>query len=138
PDLQRMSASFHMARIGAEEVKKLIKEEADQYMYEQEKNLNADRVAYDMLVQHLVGMSREDARRLIRQSIEHEGAITMEDVARVLRIKHQSLGQGGTLHMVTDIASLDRVGGLKRVKKWLELRKAAFQGSAGTEGLDTP
>jgi len=138
PDLQRMSAHFRLSPIGPEEVKKIIKEEAELYMYHREANLTADRAAYDMLVQHLVGLSREEARRLIRQSIEHEGAITMEDVARVLKIKHESLGQGGTLHMVTDIASLDRVGGLKRVKKWLELRKAAFQGSSGTEGLDTP
>jgi SpoVK/Ycf46/Vps4 family AAA+-type ATPase len=137
-DLQRMSATFHMARIGAEEVKKLIKEEADLYMYEQEKNLNADRVAYDMLVQHLVGMSREDARRLIRQSIEHEGAITMEDVARVLRIKHESLGKGGTLQMVTEMDRLESVGGLRRVKKWLELRRATFHRAAGTESLDLP
>jgi hypothetical protein len=91
-------------------VKKIIKEEAELYMYQQETNLTADRAAYDMLVQHLVGLSREDARRLIRQSIEHEGAITMEDVARVLRIKHESLGQGGTLHMVTDVARLDASG----------------------------
>jgi len=85
-----------------------------------------------------VGLSREEARRLIRQSIEHEGAITMDDVARVLKIKHDALGQGGTLQMVTDVSSLDQVGGLRRVKKWLELRKGAFHGSEGTEGLDTP
>ena len=138
PDLQRMSASFRISPIGPEEVKKIIKEEAELYMYQREVNLNADRAAYEMLVQHLVGLSREEARRLIRQSIEHEGSITMEDVARVLKIKHDALGQAGTLQMVTDVASLDRVGGLRRVKKWLELRKAAFQGGEGTEGLDTP
>jgi hypothetical protein len=38
-----------------EDVKKLIKEEAELYMYQQESNLSADRAAYDMLVQHLVG-----------------------------------------------------------------------------------
>jgi len=138
PDLQRTSAAFRLSPIGPEEVRKIIKEEAELYMFQREVNLNADRVAYEMLVQHLVGLSREEARRLIRQSIEHEGAITMEDVARVLKIKHDALGQGGTLQMVTDVASLDQVGGLRRVKKWLELRKAAFHGSEGTEALDTP
>lgn len=138
PDLQRMSASFRLAPIGPEDVKKLIKEEAELYMSQQETNLRADRAAYDLLVQHLVGLSRDDARRMIRQSIEHEGAITMDDVARVLRVKHESLGQGGTLQMVTDVETLDRVGGQSRVKKWLELRREAFLRGGGTEALDVP
>jgi SpoVK/Ycf46/Vps4 family AAA+-type ATPase len=74
----------------------------------------------------------------VRQSIEHEGAITMEDVARVLKIKHHSLGQGGTLQMVTEVESLDRVGGQGRFKKWLDLRREAFLGKQGTESLDAP
>ncbi|HUP97981.1 MAG TPA: AAA family ATPase [Usitatibacter sp.] len=138
PDLQRMSAAFRMPTIGPEEVRALIKEEAELYMHQREVNLKADRGAYEMLVQHLVGLSRDDARRMIRQSIEDEGAITMEDVARVLKIKHNSLGQGGTLQMVTEVESLDRVGGQARFKKWLELRRDAFLGSKGTESLDAP
>ena len=138
PDLQRMSATFRMAAIGPEEVKALIKEEAEMYMFQREANIKADKGAYEMLVQHLIGLSRDDARRMIRQAIEHEGAITMEDVARVLRLKHEALGKDGTLQMVTDIESLDNVGGLARLKNWLELRRDAFQGRKGTEGLDVP
>ena len=138
PDLQRMSASFRMAPIGPEDVRKIIKEEAELYMHQNEVNLSADRAAYEMLVQHLVGLSRADARRMIRQSIEDGGSITMEDVARVLRMKHESLGQGGTLQMVTEVESLERVGGQARFKKWLALRRDAFQGKPGTEKLDVP
>ena len=138
PDLQRMSAGFRMAPLGAEDVRKMIKEEAELYMFQREANLKADRTAYEMMVQHLVGISRDDARRMIRQAIEHEGAITMEDVARVLRLKHESLGKEGTLRMVTEVESLERVGGQARFKKWLELRRDAFQGKPGTESLDVP
>jgi SpoVK/Ycf46/Vps4 family AAA+-type ATPase len=56
----------------------------------------------------------------------------------VLRMKHESLGQGGTLDMVTEVETLDRVGGQARFKKWLALRRDAFQGKAGTEALDVP
>jgi SpoVK/Ycf46/Vps4 family AAA+-type ATPase len=138
PDIQRMSASFRMASIGPEEVKAMIKEEADNYIHQRETGIKADRAAYEMLVQHLVGLSRDDARRMIRQAIEHEGAITMEDVARVLKLKHESLGKDGTLQMVTEIESLENVGGLARLKRWLELRRDAFLRAAGTESLDVP
>ena len=138
PDLQRMSAGFRMAPLGPEDVRKLIKEEAELYMAQEERNLHADRAAYELLVQHLVGLSRDDARRMVRQSIEHEGAITMDDVARVLRVKHESLGKGGTLQMVTDVETLERVGGQGHVKRWLALRREAFLGRGGTEALDVP
>jgi AAA+ superfamily predicted ATPase len=139
PDLQRMSASFRPALIGATEVRALVKEEFENYNYQMGlTGLRGDQAAYEMLVQHLVGLSRDDARRMVRQAIEHEGAITLEDVARVLRLKHESLGQGGTLQMVTEVEHLDRVGGQARFKKWLELRRDAFQGKPGTEKLDVP
>jgi len=138
-DLLRMSASFRPKPIGPDEVRTLVKEEFDSYNYQMGvTGLRGDQAAYEMMVQHLVGLSREDARRLVRQSIEHEGAITMEDVARVLKLKHDSLGEGGTLTMCTDIESLERVGGLARLKKWLGLRRDAFLRKTGTEGLDVP
>lgn len=139
PDLQRMSASFRPSLISAPEVRSLVKEEFENYNYQMGlTGLRGDQAAYEMLVQHLVGLSRDDARRMVRQAIEHEGAITLEDVARVLRLKHESLGQGGTLQMVTEVEHLDRVGGQARFKKWLELRRDAFQGKPGTEKLDVP
>jgi SpoVK/Ycf46/Vps4 family AAA+-type ATPase len=139
PDLQRMSASFRPAPIGSDEVRAIVKEEFESYNYNMgTQGLRGEQLAYEMLVQHLVGLSRDDARRMVRQAIEHEGAITMEDVARVLRLKHDSLGEGGTLVMVTEIESLERVGGLARLKTWLELRRDAFLRKPGTESLDAP
>ena len=138
-DLQRMSASFRPAPIGTAEVKKLVKEEFELYNHQMgQEGFRGDQAAYEMLVQHLVGLSRDDARRMVRQSIEHEGAITMDDVARVLRLKHESMGKGGTLTLVTEMESLDRVGGLERFKRWLALRRDAFLGRVGTEKLDPP
>src|SRR5258705_2950989 len=134
-----MSATFRLAPIGPDEVRKIVKEEAELYAYQHgQESIRGDQAAYEMLVQHLVGLSRDDARRMIRQSIEHEGAITMDDVARVLRMKHESLGQGGTLQMVTDIETLERVGGQRHVKKWLALRSEAFLKRSGVDGLDIP
>ena len=139
PDLQRMSASFRPAPIGPDEVRAIVKEEFEVYNYNMgTTGLRGDQAAYEMLVQHLVGLSRDDARRMVRQSIEDEGAITLDDVARVLKLKHESLGKDGTLQMVTEVESLDKVGGLDRLKKWLELRRDAFLRRSGTEGLDVP
>ena len=110
-DVQRMSASFRLAPTGPDEVRAIVKEEFEIYNYNMGlTGLRGEQVAYEMLIQHLVGLSRDDARRMVRQSIEHEGKITMEDVARVLQLKHDSLGEDGTLTMVTEIESRASAG----------------------------
>jgi SpoVK/Ycf46/Vps4 family AAA+-type ATPase len=139
PDLMRMSATFRMAPSTPDDIRKIFKEEGDLYASRNDGHtVQGDKAAYDLMVQHLVGLSREDARRMIRQAIEQDGRITMEDVARVLQQKHESLGKGGALQLATDVESFERVGGQKRLKKWLELRRGAFLGTDGAQGLDVP
>ena len=93
-----------------------------------------------MLVQHLLGFTRDDARRLIRQTIEQDGVINMDDVARVLKHKHESLANSGVLTLETgrDVVKFGDVGGQVRLKRWLGLRHGAFCGRAGTEALAPP
>ena len=139
PDLMRMSATFRMAPITPEDIRRLFKEESELFASRNDgQAVKGDAAAYELMVQHLVGMSRDDARRLMRQAIEHEGRITMDDVARVLRHKHESLGKGGVLQLVTEVETFASVGGQKRLKKWLDLRRGAFLGTEGAQGLDVP
>ena len=139
PDLMRMSATFRMAPMTPGDVRKLCKEEMELYSSRNDgQAVKGDSAAYELMIQHLVGLSRDDARRLVRQSIERDGRITMEDVAGVLRHKHESLGRGGALQLVTEVESFERVGGQARLKKWLELRRGAFLGTQGAQELDVP
>ena len=139
PDLQRMSASFRLAPAGRDDIRKVLQEEAELYAYQKDlEEVRIDAAAADLLVQHLVGLSRDDARRMIRQALENTGTIAMDDVARVLRVKHESLGQGGSLQLVTEVETFERVGGQAKLKKWVDLRRDAFLGKAGTERLDLP
>ena len=138
-DLQRMSASFRLAPAGPEDIRKVLQEEAELYAYQKDlEAVRIDAAAAQLLVQHLVGLSRDDARRMIRQALENAGTITLDEVARVLRLKHESLGQGGALQMVTEVESFERVGGQAALKRWIDLRRDAFLGAAGTESLDRP
>jgi SpoVK/Ycf46/Vps4 family AAA+-type ATPase len=138
-DLMRMSATFRMAPMTPEDVRKLCKEEFELFASRNPGTfVKGDSAAYELMIQHLVGLSRDDARRLVRQAIERDGRVTMDDVGRVLRQKHESLGSGGALQLVTEVETFDRVGGQSRLKRWLELRRGAFLGAQGAQGLDVP
>ncbi len=137
-DLQRMCARFALPLPTAQEIRELIKQEAQLWERENGQSIKGQQQAVDMLVQHLSGMCQDDAQRLIRQSIRDDNAITLEDIHRVLRFKRESLGEGGLLDFEIDTGSFADVGGLKNLKRWLELRRPAFTGDAAKLGVDVP
>jgi SpoVK/Ycf46/Vps4 family AAA+-type ATPase len=141
PDLMRMSATFRMTLPTVDQIRELLREEIALWRSAHEgEALHGDPEAANMLTQHLVGFTRDDARRLIRQAIEHDASIDMDDVARVLKHKHESLANGGVLTLETgrDVVKFSDVGGQARLKRWLGLREGAFCGRAGTERLAVP
>jgi hypothetical protein len=141
PDLQRVSATFRMTLPTLDQIRELLREEVALWKSANDGGtLRGDPAAVTMLTQHLVGFTRDDARRLIRQAIENDTAIDMDDVARVLRHKHESLASGGVLTLETGrgIVTFTDVGGQVRLKRWLELRRGAFCGAPGTERLAPP
>ncbi|MCB1892059.1 MAG: AAA family ATPase, partial [Rhodocyclaceae bacterium] len=66
-----------------------------------------------------------------------DGLITHQDIDHVLRFKYDALGAGSVLSLELDTASFAQVGGVKRLKHWLELRRDVFVGDAGA-GLQPP
>jgi SpoVK/Ycf46/Vps4 family AAA+-type ATPase len=139
PDLQRMSATFQMVLPSVEEIREIFREEATFYKSGHDgQALRGDANALEMMTQHLIGFTSADARRLIRQSIEAEGSITMDAVARVLKHKHEALGNNGLLSLELNAAKFTDVGGQVNLKRWLSLRYPAFVGAPGTEALAVP
>ena len=139
-DLSRLCARFEFALPDANAIRVLVKEEAQRIFAADNMwgKLRGQQEAVDALVQHLVGVPMEDARRLIRQAIQDDGAITMEDMGGLLRAKHQLLGTEGVLSMELETAKFSDVAGLGKLKRWLEQRRPAFLGDAEFLGLDTP
>jgi SpoVK/Ycf46/Vps4 family AAA+-type ATPase len=83
-------------------------------------------------------MPLEDARRVIRQAIEDDGTLTAEDLPRALRAKREMLDEQGILDLQFDCESFAGVGGLAKLKRWLDLRRRAFVDSAAAAQLPAP
>ena len=137
-DLQRMSARFCLPLPDSQEIRELIREEAQLWQRDGGGAIKGQQQTLELLVQHLCGMCQDDARRLIRQMIRDDNAITLDDIQRVLRFKRESLGQGGLLDFEIDSGSFADVGGLKSLKRWLELRRPALTGDAARLGVEVP
>lgn len=90
-ELMKMSARFELSLTDANDIRAIFKEEANRWETEASQTVRGKQEAVDALTAHLVGMCRNDARRLIRQVIRDDGMITSADVDRVLRFKHDAM-----------------------------------------------
>ncbi|MCL2830366.1 MAG: AAA family ATPase [Betaproteobacteria bacterium] len=137
-EISRMSATFRPAPPSLADLRLVFREEISEWTRHYGTPPRGTQEIADLMVQQMLGMYKDDARRLIRQCLEDDGAITMKDVARVLQHKHESLADGGTIQLETSLERFENVGGQAHLKRWLELRREVFLKPETAEGIDMP
>jgi hypothetical protein len=138
-ELAAFCARFDMALPSEDERRRIIRRVADDWVAENPgRNVRADRKAYELLVRNLAGLSYRDTERLARNAICVDGAITKSDLPGVMQAKYELLGAGGALGFDYETAQFNDIGGMQRLKAWLNQRRAAFRGDANAAHLDSP
>ena len=84
--------------------------------------MRTDNRTLEALVRNLGGLSTGDARRLARKVIFDDGAITESDLSAVMSAKYELLNQDGLLSFEYDTEKFSDVGGMSKLKRWLENR----------------
>ncbi|QBQ55651.1 AAA family ATPase [Nitrosococcus wardiae] len=134
PELQKFSARAVLTLPNPSELHALVREVAREWsLHHSGQSVKADPQALQMLVSNLSGLTYRDAKRLARNAIFNDGAITQSDLQRVMKAKYELLNQQGVLTFEYDTARFSDVGGFKRLKHWLEQRRRPV-----TEGLPPP
>lgn len=137
-ELKRLSASYSLSLPDAQQLEQLIYDEAKVWTLKNHNlSVKADKKAMQMLIRNLQGLTMSDARRLVRNAIYHDGAITEDDLPAVMKAKYELLGQGGVLSFEYETAQFAEVGGFKKLITWINHRKAAFLQEKESV-LDTP
>ncbi len=138
-EIKKLCASFELSLPDSNKLKQLVIDEAKLWSTKN-KGLKAktDRKTMDRFVQNLMGLTESDARRLIRNAIYDDGAITECDLPEVMAAKYELISQDGVLTFEYDTAALSDVGGFQSLKDWLNIRKAHFLKHATTVNLDVP
>ncbi|MEJ1382208.1 MAG: AAA family ATPase [Candidatus Sedimenticola sp. (ex Thyasira tokunagai)] len=136
PELRHLTARFDLQLPDRAGIKRLIIEEAKQWQGKHRRKVEADQSAIKRLATTLTGVTATDARRLIRNAIEDDGAISRNDLPKIMQAKYELLGKGGVISFEYDTADFTDVAGLEHLKKWLSHRHKAFNGNPGA--LDRP
>jgi SpoVK/Ycf46/Vps4 family AAA+-type ATPase len=118
---------------------KLVRDEAFAYSREhQGKRVEIDSAALKQIVRNLAGLSLPDARKIARQLIFRDGAISSDDLPQLAKLKFALLNKDGVLHFEYDTAQFAEVAGMARLKAWVAQRRTVFLGERAPEGLDPP
>lgn len=137
-ELTKFSANFELAMPDKKELEKLVRDTANEWTQKNPKGkVRTDRKTLDALLNNLSGLTLRDARRLVRNAVFNDGAITQSDLPDVMKAKYELLNTDGVLAFEYETADFADVGGLSRLKSWLEQRRAVFHGEL-LEGMDTP
>jgi AAA+ superfamily predicted ATPase len=139
PELQTHVVRFELQLPDEAALGKLIRDEA--FLYSREhggKRVEIDQAALKKIVRNMLGLKLDDARRIARQLIFRDGAISHHDLPEVAKLKFELLNRDGLLHFEYDTAAFADVAGLSRMKRWVDTRRAIFIGETTAPGLDAP
>lgn len=91
------------------------------------------------IVRNLRGLTRRQVRRAVGEACLDDGRFDESDIAHLIGIKQDLISQargGSILEFVKAPASLNEIGGLSDLKRWLELRKDSSSERAVGFGLE--
>jgi SpoVK/Ycf46/Vps4 family AAA+-type ATPase len=92
----------------------------------------------EKLLKAALGLTRDEADRVYRKSQVTAGRLTEEEVEIVLSEKKQLIRRNGILEFIEEDETIDAVGGLEELKRWLKQRSNAFTERAREYGLPQP
>jgi hypothetical protein len=136
-EVEHLTARCTLALPDPNERRQLVEDVARQWMRDNPRRpIKIDKHALTLLVENMNGLTALDTQRLARNAICDDGALQVSDVPSVMRAKYDLLNHNGILRYEHDTAHFTDVGGLSKLKAWLEKRRDAFDGSAPQ--LDAP
>jgi hypothetical protein len=137
-ELKGLCARYALTLPDEVKLRQLVLDEAKVWSLKHKQKLKADKEALELLIQNLRGLSLSDATRLIRNAIYNDNAITHSDIPAVQAAKVQLVGKEGMLSFEYETAGFADLGGLTRLKDWLQKRRQPFLAASGKPGHDAP
>jgi len=136
-NLQTLASRFSLNLPSSHVLEKMIRDEAQIWQASGNQRVRTDRDTLDRLIQNLSGLTHRDAKRLIRNAIIDDGAITESDLPEVMQAKYRLLNKDDILSFEFETAHFSDLGGMEKLKNWLKQRESIFTQKTSSV-LDTP
>ncbi len=108
------------------------------HQLEQSKTRRTTTETREKLLKAALGLTHDEAEKVYRKAQVKAGRLTEAEVDIVLSEKKQLIRRNGILEYIEEDETLDAVGGLEELKRWLKQRSNAFTERAREYGLPQP
>lgn len=115
--------------------------ELDEVLSAQLEQLRTRRVTTEgreKLLKAALGLTQDEAQKVYRKAKVTAGRLTESEVEIVLSEKKQLIRRNGILEYIDVDETIDSIGGLEELKRWLQQRSDAFTERAREYGLPQP
>ncbi len=92
----------------------------------------------EKLLKAALGLTKDEAEKVYRKAQVKAGQLTESEVEIVLSEKKQLIRRNGILEYIEEDETINSVGGLEELKRWLKQRSNAFTERAREYGLPQP
>jgi SpoVK/Ycf46/Vps4 family AAA+-type ATPase len=108
------------------------------YQLEQARSRRLTTEGREKLLKAALGLTKDEAEKVYRKAFVTTGRLSEEEVEIVLSEKKQLIRRNGILEYIEEDETIDSVGGLEELKRWLKQRSDAFTERARAYGLPQP
>jgi ATP-dependent 26S proteasome regulatory subunit len=136
--VKRVSTPLRISLPGHAELEAIVREEVRIASTVDKVEARLKRSELDQLVRNLAGLTRSQARLVVREAVSDDQRLSVEDLDHVLAGKRRLLHVDGLLEFVEAPATLDGIGGMSNLKRWLKQRQLAGADEAASFGIDPP
>jgi SpoVK/Ycf46/Vps4 family AAA+-type ATPase len=137
PELSGLALPWRLHAPSPEEADELVRHCIDQ-LGARNLAVHLDAAERRSLADAVRGLSSSQAERLIQQAALQDGTLDGSDVSFIRTAKADLLDSDRTLELVQSPGTLNLVGGMDRLKEWLELRAKALEPDAARFGVEPP
>ncbi len=137
-ELQIFSADFELKLPDDETIGRIVTANALRWSKEnRNQKMSFGDGLLSRIIKNLGGLSVSEVERIAQKCLRAP-AITEEHVGAILHAKYLLLNKEGILSFEHDTAHLSDVGGLNKLKEWLQKRQSIFLQEKKIPGLDIP
>jgi AAA+ superfamily predicted ATPase len=136
--IKSYAVPFEISLPDQKELKNIVVATLKQFKRKETLEVGISKAGLETIIRNLRGLTRRQAERIILDTVVDDHIFNNEDINSIIANKRRMIQRGGLLEYIQTPLSLDEIGGMRKLKKWLKNRKDAFSSGAETFGITAP
>jgi hypothetical protein len=137
-EIRSLSAMLKLELPTLDELKAMVQDKTREFAARANVRIDVSPADLDRLASSLAGLTLFEAERALTGAVMDDLALTASDCESIVAFKKRVIERDGNLEFWPRSEGLGAIGGMSRLKAWLELRRGAFTDQARNFGLDPP